>query len=586
MGKTIADLIGFVAAAIGGITFRDEIANASSFTLQRLGNTWNKVRLWYLHSVAARTWWLLMIVGAVLCAAIIGVESYASSIVRTDASFWRTILWSVSAIIGIPLVFSWIYLLPAFRIRDWFWVNDSTEELNRLARRLHDLRAARDDESVTDKPTEAEIVEAEQAFHERDAEYDAEYRRRHGYPRTPLYAVLVIVFGPIVTGVALALVAAYLGTAGGAEWYEAAPIAGVGFACYLIGEIMLRLFSAVLQSVLGDAGDALNRVANAALIRPGLLVLPFITEENYDKIMPKPVEVPFKQAAEAVKGATLSIRAILLTVIGWAFLLPEVSILGVVAFAGIATYVIITFHEYRKLDPKSFLEGSSKLHAWFMKSVMFYRIVQLVILALWRQWWSGDLIWNRIAAWCNNLLGDGGLNLTMVGLLIFGGTMAYFLSEKTKVMKHSFMINVFRAGTAFFALLAFLPLVGWALELGGAGDLRLPVMPAVRPPVSIATHVTEEPAATSGDASAPAHAPDAIERMTGTAETPTPIPPTEPVVPAAAEVTTRVASPRPSSERASATTTVYADQCERIAHTPGLTDLFRASMRRRFHCDG
>ena len=575
MGNSIADLIGFVAAAIGGITFRDELANASNFTWQRLGNTWRKMRLWYLHSVAARAWWMLMIVGAVLSAAIIGVEGYASGIVRTDADSWRTILWSVGALVGIPFVACWVYLLPAFRVRDWFWVNDGTEELNRLARRMRDLRARLDDPSVEVKPTEKEIVEASQAFHDREAEYDAEFRKRHGYPRTPFYAVLAIVFGPIVIGVALALVAAYLGTAGGAEWYEAAPIAGVGFLCYVLGEIMLRVFSGVLESTLGDGGDALNRIANAVLVRPGLLVLPFITEQNYEKIMPKPVEVPFKKAAEAVKGATLSFRAILLTVIGWAFLLPEVSILGVVAFAGIATYVIVMFHEYRKLDPKSFLEGSSRLHAWFMKAVMFCRIVQLVILALWRQWWSGDLVWNRIANWCNNLLGEGGFSWMLLGLLIFGGGLAYFFAEKVKDMKHPFMVNVFRALTAFFGLMALLPLIGWALQLGGAGDMRLPVMPSARP-VSSETRVVEEPTVSTE------HPPDAIDRMTGTAETPTPIPPTEPVAPAVVHAT-RVVE-RHSSERASAPSAASADPCERLEHSTGLTDLFRESMRRRFHC--
>ncbi|MCE9586444.1 hypothetical protein K8R04_03965 [Candidatus Uhrbacteria bacterium] len=568
MGNMFADFIGFVAAVLGERAFREELANASSFAYQRSGQVWDKTRLWYLHSVAAGAWGMITLVIVLLAAANYGVYSIASDLAIGTSDVWLNTQIIVAAVALLALVVCWVRLLPAKRIRNWSWINERTDEMETLEK----ARDKRERENAS--ATELDLLRGD--IEHKLEEFNTEFLKRYGKARSPMLSVLVLVVAPIVMGIGFSFVAVLLSTMNGVEWFQSLPIAVIGFACYLLGEILMRLFSGVLGAVLGDGGDALNRLANAMLIRPGLLILPFITEENYEKIMPKPLEAPFKKAADAVKGTTLSIRSICLIVIIWAILLPQVAILGLVALAGIGSYIIVVVHKERGLDPKNFVEGSSRLHLWFMMAILFFRIVQLVILGLWRLWWSGEVIWNPIAHWCNNLLGDGGLNWTTVGLVIFGAGMATFFAGKMKDMKHPFMVNMFRTFTVFFGLMALLPLIGWGLHLGGS-DLRLPDMPSGR---ALAQEVSAETPPTP-----PPHEPDAIDRMRGAGTVVAPAP----IVTAMPDLgTTGSVPPIPTISHTSApmaASVAAEDRCDMIARTRGLTDRFREHMSRRYHCD-
>lgn len=598
MGSMFADVIGFVATMLGGFAFRDELANASSFAWERVSAVWRKARLWYLHSVAAGAWWMLTIVGVLLALAHLVVSTRVSSITETHG-MWENVQVGLALACFVLIVGFWAWLLPAKRIRDWGFINQSLDELKALGERFEQ----RKQEGADDQ--ELDVIQ--QDIETKIGVFESEFQKRYGKERGPMLAILVTVFTPIVTGIGFCFMAAYLGTSGGAEWYEAAPIAGIGFLCYLLGEVMLRLFAGVLEVVLGDVGDGLNRMANAVFIRPGLLVLPFITEENYDKIMPKPIEVPFKQAAQTVKGTTLQLRGIFLTIIVWATLLPEITILGVVLFSAAMMYGIVVFHESRGMDPKSFIESSSRLHSWFMKAVMFFRIVQLVILALWHQWLSGSMIWNHMARWANHLVQTGGLNWSTVGYVALGGGMALFCASKMKDMKHPVMVNLFRGLTAFFTLLALLPLVGWGIRLGGV-DVSLPIMPS-----SADVGATSSSSASAvAPATAAARPNDTITRMlapeasasvaappsTASASLVTPTPAPTPVFAAAAAssprlpVTTSVpeipSAPTRPSERSEVTATRETgstDRCADIRRATNLTDAFRTSLLRRYGCD-
>lgn len=561
------DIIGFAFAMLGGYAFKEELANAGSFTYQRLGQVWDKSRLWYLHTIAAGTWWVLTLVIILLGIANLGVFSLASDLALGSNDTWIYVQGIVGAIaLGLLLV-CWVGLLPAKRIKNWTWINEQTDELEKLGKALHELEAKK-------RAPKAKLDALRDELKAKMAAADKEFYKRYGKSRGPMLSILVLCLAPMATGIAFAFVSVLLCTRNGAEMYQALPVGVIAFACYVLGEAQMRSFSGVLSTVLGDAGDAFNRIANAVLIRPGMIILPFITEENYEKIMPKPVEVPFKKAAEAVKGTTLSIRSICLVIIIWSILLPHLAILGLVLLAGIASYGIVVLHKERGLDPKPFVEGSSRLHLWFMMAILFFRIVQLVILGLWGLWWSGDVIWNPMVLWANNLLDDGTLGWVIVGLVIFGAAVASFFASKMKDMKHPFMLNVFRVLTAFFALVAALPLIGYALLLGGL-ELRLPTMPSNR---EIANIAPEETSTTTVATPVVApRAPDAIERMTGRGS-----PLVVPVVPVPPlpEVPARSEGRRRASARAPV------DMCDSIAHASGITDEELEHMNRRHHCGG
>lgn len=145
------------------------------------------------------------------------------------------------------------------------------------------------------------------------------------------------------------------------------------------------------------------------------------------------------------------------------------------------------------------------------------------------------------------------------------------------------MLNAFRALTAFFGLLALLPLIGWGLELGGVAHIRLPLMPS-NAELALAD---SEPAV--GEAETPPaaveeapHAPDSIDRLTGhaTAETPTadPAPVAAPTEVATTTVVATRDTPRSRPSRTVSASRSTHPECEDLE--PG----FLARVQARGRC--
>ncbi|QQR60462.1 hypothetical protein IPH19_03545 [Candidatus Uhrbacteria bacterium] len=222
---------------------------------------------------------------------------------------------------------------------------------------------------------------------------------------------------------------------------------------------------------------------------------------------------------------------------------------------------------------------AGKIVAWFFTGGFLYRCAEMWYFGLpggtW--YWNYDSVdsplaqtWNRIVPWWN-----GFMNMSWWQALLV-----------VAVLVIAIMCILKMPGGKWFERLKY-GLVGVCGALIAATMIGF-IANRASVDASISTieipATTESTDATTETAEAPAHVPDAIERMTGTAEAPTRIPPTAPVVPAAVPATHVVE--RRSTERASAPSAASADPCESLERSTGLTDLFRESMRRRFHCGG
>lgn len=392
-----------------------------------------------------------------------------------------------------------------------------------------------------------------------------------------LRAFALVILGYLLIGIGLALMGSFSNLEGN-PWPVTAQ-----FILFAILAAFVSLFAAMLTAVI--LGTALRVVGSivVALFKGGwdsvLTMLPNVEGEEAKELLPKDLDKQLEQTWKLFKDFLLSAPGVLLLgvfALGIVWHHPLIVSLLLLAFIGLMSTT--TFSIAMGNDESPARKRAGKIVAWFFTGGFLYRCAEMWYFGLpggtW--YWNYDSVdsplaqtWNRIVPWWN-----GFMNMSWWQALLVVAVLAVAITYILRIPGGKWSERL------KFGLAAVCGL-GIAVTVIGFIANRASVDASVSTIEIPAT--TESADATTEPVEEAAHAPDTIDRMTGTAEMPTPIPPTEPVAPAAAVVTTRVVSPRPAV-RASAPTAVSADRCESLERSTGLTDLFRESMRRRFHC--
>ncbi len=412
-----------------------------------------------------------------------------------------------------------------------------------------------------------------------DAEARAEREQRFGPMRVlGLRALALVILGYLLIGIGLALMGSFSNLEGN-PWPVTAQ-----FILFAILAAFISLFAAMLTAViLGTAFRVVGSIV-VALFKGGwdsvLTMLPNVEGEEAKELLPKDLDKQLAQTWKLFKEFLLSAPGVLILgvfALGIVWHHPLIVSLLLLAFIGLMSTT--TFSIAMGNDEAPARKRAGKIVAWFFTGGFLYRCAEMWYFGLpggtW--YWNYDSVdsplaqtWNRIVPWWN-----GFMNMSWWQALLV-----------VAVLVIAIMCILKMPGGKWFERLKY-GLVGVCGALIAATMIGF-IANRASVDASISTieipATTESTDATTETAEAPAHVPDAIERMTGTAEAPTPIPPTAPVVPAAVPATHVVE--RRSTERASAPSAASADPCESLERSTGLTDLFRESMRRRFHCGG
>src|SRR5688572_27487689 len=119
--NVIADLVGFIAAAIGGYVFREELTVSAAFTQEFLGKWWDIGIKWYRHSVARGVRNVLGLEFVTSCVLFIIWFVAASASGVTTESGWWLLPFGAAAFIAFLPNFVWMLTFVGVGALDLAW---------------------------------------------------------------------------------------------------------------------------------------------------------------------------------------------------------------------------------------------------------------------------------------------------------------------------------------------------------------------------------------------------------------------------------------------------------------------------------
>ncbi|MFA6429439.1 MAG: hypothetical protein WCV84_02980 [Patescibacteria group bacterium] len=343
----MGDFVAFVALLVGGMHFSDELRAALVFAFRAGEVGLGLFTAWYEQSVAGRLklWFVATLV------LIVALEQTARLFVQYKLG--AEIPWYVPTITKYLQWMSAVILIAAF-IRT---VRTSPVEWARLIA-SHQHYAALAQGTVPAPVAPADLMTQEEL---RNA--------REGKGLSPVRGFLYIMGNLAVHGTWIIVQASILYTDHDLSWFSQAVVQLMGYIAWASVIVVMIAATMALGRSLQGAHGAVNGVLRA-LLKPLLVGLWGITNDNFNNVVPETTQIPFAAAGEGLESGVKTLFGALLVVMAFTMVVAHYVLVGgiVLVLLVIASVELAVLWLWKKV--------------WNNEATLF--IISVVTIAVWR----------------------------------------------------------------------------------------------------------------------------------------------------------------------------------------------------------
>jgi len=450
----LADFMGFVAFLVGGLAFRDEIGHAFTHVRERGERALMFFRGWLAKDLAVRLRRYLRHTAFII--AICGGAAYGWHRYQSLPFDWTysvanySVIGSVALLLVIWLLSCLCKAVPwrqVFRSLEYWESMDAYQVTNAgIAPLLRPPAPASPNDLLT--PPEIEDMFKSGRF-------------------TAVRYFLLMIFLAGWNAVWFIIVAGRLYSNYDVDWHLQAPLQLIAWILGLTAITVWILAALVFGKSLSEGGDVFNRILNT-ILKPLLVALPGITEENYDKVMPKPLELPFKSVGEFVRLIHRSplylIAFYAAFTLGLPYLWLDMGLLVLLLF-GISTDYVLS--KGGEIETKPTTQAFMKAFRVVGGAILGWRIVQVIV------WWTYHrarltpltVYLNDGIEWYNHFTGLAGWWVSIFAAIVFAIALSLVVKA---IPKEGAVVGKVRIGlAATFAILLGLVVLGRVANVSG-----------------------------------------------------------------------------------------------------------------------